>query len=298
MVSKSVASKAAERRAAAKRLAARPAPTFEAPARGTVLEAPGWDAAIDDQLADTYFRTRPAPGPTVPRRRAPLLVASVSLFTCVVGLWVVLGPLHHAASSMGWWRPTLPPEFVQTFDQPTVQPHVGVWLSTPGDIAQGCRIRYSEQHRVGTAGRGLMIDYDVDSTQPATTGVWVAVSYVPTRDDQDMVSLMVAGDPTSGYSQTCVLELQTAQGRSRYYLEGIGDAWRQVSIPLRAFAPPVRGAVQELRVLFEDWNVTQKQGRLYLDDVRLTSFGSEHRGWRVPPQRGSAVWGGVDSGAL
>ena len=105
MVSRTGA-KTGERRATAKRLAARHpqgAHKFSASVDRHVAPAQ-WDAAVDDKLAQTYFQTRSTPPPaTVPRRRSPLLVASVSLFTCVVGLWVVLGPAHQLFS-----RPAAP----------------------------------------------------------------------------------------------------------------------------------------------------------------------------------------------
>ena len=268
-------SKPGERRAAARRLASRP-PQESGPSPVHVGHLPdppadGWNAATDDRLAQTYFRTRNSlPPATAPRRRAPLVVAGVSLFTCVMGLWVVLGPAHRLAA-VGWHRPAAPADVTETFDQPTAAPKAGIWLGTPGDVAQGCRLSYTELHRVGTTGYGLAVDYDVDSTRPATTGVWVAIPRggVPARGT---LSFFIRGDPSAGYSETCVVELQTNRERSRYYLDGITAIWQPVVIPLERFAPaPDAATVHDLLFLFEDWHVTRKQGRVYLDEIHVTA---------------------------
>lgn len=254
--------KAGERRATARRLADRRAAT----------PVDGWTTATDDRLAQTYFRTRGGhPPSTVPRRRAPLVVAGVSLFTCVVGLWVVLGPVHRLSASFGRGRASAPVDFTETFDQPTVAPRVGVWLGAPDDATQGCRLSYTALQRVGTTGYGLAVDYDVESIRPATAGVWLALPRGGVSAHA-MLSFFIHGDPSIGYSETCVVELQTARGRSRYYLDGITEAWQQVSIPLERFVPaPDAATAHDLLILFEDWNVTRKQGRVYLDEIRVAS---------------------------
>ena len=266
--------KAGERRAAARRLAGRASTDGEPMSSGfgRQPDAPvdGWTTATDDRLAQTYFRTRSShPSSTVPRRRAPLIVAGVSLFTCVMGLWVVLGPAHQLATSFGRGRSAAPVDFTETFDQPTVAPKVGVWLGAPDDATQGCRLSYTALHRVGKTGYGLTVDYDVDSPHPATTGVWIAIPAGQVTAG-GALSFFIRGDPIVGYSQTCVVELQSASGRSRYDLDGITNTWQQVVIPFRRFMPASDAAsVRYLLFLFEDWHVTRKRGRVYVDEVRL-----------------------------
>ncbi len=270
--------KVGERRAIAKRLASRPphhaqeaAPPPEAPP-ATSLDH--WNTAVDDQLAQTYFRTRGAPPPTVPRRRSPLLVASLSLFTCIVGVWVVLGPIHRVVSPIGLHAaPRI--DLNETFDQPTVQPKVGVRFGAPGDPTQGCRLFYTDVFRVGMQGFGLGVDYDVDSPHPASAGVWIAV---PDGHDpaKNVLSFFIRGDPVVGYSERCIVALQTDKGDSRYVLDGIADTWQRMVIPLDRFVPaPDAKSLRYLFFLFEDWNVTRRRGRIYVDEIAVTSARSD-----------------------
>lgn len=269
--------KAIERRVMTpKRRISRSLRTNDATSTVSPPTAEGWNATIDEHLARTYFRTRNAPPPvTVPRRRSPLLVASVSLFTCVIGVWVVLGPVHRLVVST--WGQTKPvTEFVELFDHPSTAPRVGVWLSAPGDTTQGCRLSYSQEHRVGTTGNGLVVDYDVDSPHPATVGVWLTTTPAGRDVAHGALSFFISGDTLVGYSETCVIELQTARGRSRYYLDGITENWKQAVIPWEYFVPaPDLATLHDVVLLFEDWNVTKKQGRIYLDDVRFTTTSSD-----------------------
>ena len=207
---------------------------------------------------------------TVPRRRSPLLIASVSLFTCIVGVWMVLGPVHRFISPLTLHAaPRI--DLNETFDQPIVQPRVGVWFGAPGDPTQGCRVFYTDVFRIGTQGFGLGVDYDVDSPHPASAGIWIAV---PDGHDpaKNVLSFFIRGDPTVGYSERCVVAVQTDKGYSRYVLEGIADTWQRMVIPFDRFVPtPDSKSLRYLFLLFEDWNVTRRRGRIYVDEITVTS---------------------------
>ena len=264
--------KTGERRATARRLAARPPADAPSLHRDDTASASGWGPATEDQLAQTYFQTRSTPPVvTVPRRRSPLLVAGVSLFTCVVGLLVVLGPPHRLAAPFGHGNhPVMAPvDFTETFDQPLVRPNVGVWLGHPTDTTQGCRVSYTELHRVGATGYGLVVDYDVDSPHPATAGVWIALPPVQVTTGS-VLTFFIRGDPVVGYSETCAVEFQSAREHSRHYFDGITDAWQQIVLPLDTVRVATDDASPTYLVfLFEDWHVTRKRGRVYLDNVQI-----------------------------
>jgi len=145
----------------------------------------------------------------------------------------------------------------------------GAWDSDPGDATQSCRIRLEAGTRVGDDGYGLMIEYDVESPNPAYNGFWMKLPDVPLAR-YETLSLMVKGEAERGFTRRLWLELKDRDRVARFLLEGITSEWTPMRIPLREFTGirNIRTA-NELVLVFDDETVTTKVGTLYLDNIVL-----------------------------
>ena len=145
----------------------------------------------------------------------------------------------------------------------------GAWDSDPGDQTQFCRARLVERPRVGEQGYSLMIDYDVDSPNPAFNGVWMQL---PSLDlsGHVVLSFMIRGDADRGFTRRVKIELKDGSKSATYLLDGITAEWARQEIPLQAFEGMRRlRRLQEFVIVFEDGVATEKTGTVYLDEVRL-----------------------------
>lgn len=143
----------------------------------------------------------------------------------------------------------------------------GGWEADPNDPTQGCRIRLTETERLGTSGYGLMIDYDVDSPNPAYGGFWMKVPAIDLRGFTTL-SIALKGDPQRGWTKRLALELKDRRHVARFVLDGIEAQWKRMQIPLSVFAA-IKGIrrVDEVVLVFDDQTVTEKLGTLYVDEI-------------------------------
>lgn len=143
----------------------------------------------------------------------------------------------------------------------------GSWEADPNDPTQWCRIRLTETERLGASGYGLMIDYDVDSPNPAYGGFWMKLPALDLRGFTTL-SLALKGDPQRGWTKRLVLELKDRRHVARFVLDGIEAQWKRMQIPLSAFAD-IKGIrrVDEVVLVFDDQTVTEKLGTLYVDEI-------------------------------
>ncbi len=144
----------------------------------------------------------------------------------------------------------------------------GSWDKDPGDPTQFCHISFDRANALNGAGYALKIDYDVDSPNPAYNGFWMKLQEANLSSSQAL-SFYVKGDPNAGYTPQIKLELKNAQGEvGHYLLQGITDEWKQVRIPLQAFAGLTDSSrMTELVIVFDDVTSTKKSGTIYLDDI-------------------------------
>ena len=147
----------------------------------------------------------------------------------------------------------------------------GTWNSDPEDPTQFCRARLVEEPRVGDVGFSLMLDYDVESPNPAFNGFWMKLPAVPLRNFRTL-TFAIKGDPDRGFTRRVKLELKGKRRSATYVLDGIGADWVRMRVPLEAFRSieKVREAT-ELVIVFDEETVTQRVGTIYLDEVTFES---------------------------
>lgn len=143
----------------------------------------------------------------------------------------------------------------------------GAWHSDPGDRTQFCRIRLVDHERVGPQGFGLMLEYDVDSPNPAYGGFWMKITQVAVRAF-GAVTFDIKGDAARGFTRQLWMELKDGTRVARFRLEGITASWKRMRIPLREFDGITRlRNVTEFVIVIDDETATVQEGALYLDNV-------------------------------
>ncbi|MDP3704099.1 MAG: hypothetical protein Q8R78_06900 [Candidatus Omnitrophota bacterium] len=180
-------------------------------------------------------------------------------------------PLHRTQEPAAPVSPAIAPHVIADFNRPGHRTNddlsYGAWNSDPGDPTQSCRVRLVDTERVGPEGFGLLIDYDVESPNPAYNGFWLKLPEVPLAAF-GALSFSIKGDAQRGFTRRLRLELKDRSHVAGFQLEGITAEWTQVQVPLRAFAgiEALRRAT-EFVIVFDDETVTEKVGTVYLDNL-------------------------------
>ena len=144
----------------------------------------------------------------------------------------------------------------------------GAWDKDPNDDTQSCKEAYSAPGRDGI-GQCLKITYDVDSPNPAYNGFWMKLEGLDLRSYSKLI-FWVKGDSKAGFTSRFKVELKNAKEVSPYYISNIGDDWQMIEIPLAAFAKVTDWSkTQELVIVLEDNQVTEKTGVIYVDDIQF-----------------------------
>ena len=167
--------------------------------------------------------------------------------------------------------PARAPEVIADFDRPGHRTNAGLpygaWNSDPGDPTQFCRVRLVDAEHMGPSGFGLMIEYDVESPNPAYNGFWMKLPDVPLAAF-DALSFAVKGDAQRGFTRRLRLELKDRSHVARFQLENIEPEWKIVRVPLRAFdGIEALRAATEFVIVFDEETVTEKVGTVYFDDL-------------------------------
>jgi hypothetical protein len=192
--------------------------------------------------------------------------------------WLVILGLAWAVGA-AWPQAALPGEsarmMVADFNRSGWQTNLGdpfgAWDRDPEDRTQFCRARLVEEPRVGDSGFSLMLDYDVQSPNPAFNGFWMKLPNIPVREFSTL-SFAIKGDPERGFTRRVKLELKGKRRSASYLLDGIEADWVRLRIPLAAFEDieKIRTA-SEFVLVFDDQVVTQPVGAIYLDEVAFES---------------------------
>lgn len=86
------------------------------------------------------------------------------------------------------------------------------------------------------------------------------------------LKLRVRGDANFGFSAVLKIDFKNQRSeKGSYYLKGISDRWQDFSIGLSEFKNIADWSnIAELSFVFEDWNVSEKRGILYIDNIRFS----------------------------
>ena len=228
-----------------------------------------------EKLAATYFDTpSPAcPAPTPPSWRFVLSVVSgVGLGACL-GLIVTTWqwPSADTASQAPVVYPVLSFDEAGAWD--SLGQRFGLWWGGLTNPQQSIQVALDAVTRVGSSGQSLRIDYALDPSSVTTSslGVWFQLPQLR-RGAPRALELMIRGDARAGYTQHAVLELTSATASDQHVIT-IGPDWSVVRVPLtREQALDGRALPwREFRILFDRDHATAMRGRIYIDQIRLTT---------------------------
>lgn len=147
----------------------------------------------------------------------------------------------------------------------------GAWDKDPADFSQGCSDIFDPVEKAGTSGFSMRMDYDVDSPNPAYNGFWMKLNGLDASAYKN-ISFDVKGDSEAGYTTVFKVELKNNKKEvGKFYVTGVDDSWQTITIPLRNFAGIVDfNGLEEFVVVFEDRMATNKDGIIYIDNLKLT----------------------------
>lgn len=137
----------------------------------------------------------------------------------------------------------------------------GAWDRDPADDSQSCSVNIIEEYSVEREAV-LEVDYDVDSPNPAYNGIWMKLNKID-FSSSDFLVLWVKGD-----TSTFKIEIKNKKETGYYYLNNISSAWKEFVIPLSDFRNISDFSdLQELTIVFDDIHASQKEGKIYIDDI-------------------------------
>lgn len=148
----------------------------------------------------------------------------------------------------------------------------GTWNKSKTDTTQFSRESFNSNPRITYGGRGvsLQLDYDVDSPRSAYNGFWMRLGRIDLTPYQNFV-FHVRGDENFGYTTKFKVELKNMEGLiASFLVEGVDDNWQRVTIPLEQMKQTGNWReAKEFIIIFEDIGVTEKVGRIYIDQIYL-----------------------------
>jgi len=147
----------------------------------------------------------------------------------------------------------------------------GAWDKDPADFSQTCTDAFDSVIKDGDTGFSMKLTYDVDSPNPAYNGFWLKLNDIDASNFRNL-TFAVRGDEDAGYTTVFKVELKKTNGEvGKFYVTGVEYVWKEISIPLNQFSGinDVSG-LGELVIVFEDAMTTNKEGVIYLDNIRFT----------------------------
>jgi len=147
----------------------------------------------------------------------------------------------------------------------------GAWDRDPADSSQTCTESFDTVNKYGRTGFGIKLEYDVDSSNPAYNGFWLKLKGLDASDFSNLI-FFVKGDAEAGFTNVFKIELKNAKGEvGKFYVSGLTSDWREIFIPLKDF----HGInsfedLSEFVIVFEDRMATDKDGIIYIDEIKFT----------------------------
>ncbi len=153
----------------------------------------------------------------------------------------------------------------------------GTWDGFPNDATQGCKSAFAADDALGkSGGKSLQLDYDVDSPNPAYNGFWMKIGQAEVLDF-DTLSFYVKGDSQKGFTSKIKVELKVKKRETATFLiENITDKWQKISLTLDAgkIDRNQKRPFEEFVIVFDDLNSRPKTGRLLIDQIEFSLYGS------------------------
>jgi hypothetical protein len=167
----------------------------------------------------------------------------------------------------------------------------GTWNLTPDDPEVDVYSATEVHEGIGSV---LRLEYDVETTELASVGLWTKLFGLNAREF-DHLAFEVRGDEEAGFTNVFLIEIKKYKNEKRIdkikgtrVVTGVTEQWQTVEIPLNLFTglfdqtnPKIwkdpmlaRENLDELVINLESRRVSQKVGVLYFDNLRLIKTGN------------------------
>ena len=149
----------------------------------------------------------------------------------------------------------------------------GSWNRTQWDRTQFCNEDFVTDPQIVYGGRGcsLSLYYDVDSPNPPVyNGFWMRLERIDITPWK-YLSFYIRGDKEHGYTSTFDIQIKNIQGKlASFTIEGVTSEWRRIIVPLKEINNAADfSETYELLLVFDERYVTEKEGRIFLDEFYL-----------------------------
>ena len=149
----------------------------------------------------------------------------------------------------------------------------GTWDKDSNDKSQGCRMTFVKDDALGIKdGMSVLLNYYVDSPNPAYNGFWLNISSVQVANF-DTLSFYVKGDAKKGFTPKIKIELKDKRhGKASFFVENITDKWQKISLTLdvKSFDKNQPKPFEEFLVVFDDVNSRPKTGAILIDQIEFS----------------------------
>ena len=145
----------------------------------------------------------------------------------------------------------------------------GTWDYNPDDDTQSCFMDFSPfDSRLSDGGNSIILNYDVQSPNPAFNGFWMKLEGIDISDF-NRLRLWVKGDSEVDFTSRFKVELKNALGkRAIYFVKNITDKWSEIIIDFKKTrAIKDWTNMSEFTVVFSDIVSTYKEGIIFIDDI-------------------------------
>ena len=158
----------------------------------------------------------------------------------------------------------------------------GIWNCDPYDMTQGCEMQFSTLEKYGTYGKSLRLIYDVDSPNPAYSGLWSKLKGVDVTLYNQLV-LFVKGDEQVGFTTKFKVELKNNREEiGKVTIKSVTNRWQKFAIPFNDFVGIGDWtSMREFVIVFDDQTVNKKAGAIFIDNVAFSDGRGEQL--TVPP---------------
>lgn len=213
------------------------------------------DSDVFGKLSETYFYREERKERKLKNNRVSLIEIIAALILLVfasTGMGIVFISLHNATRHI-----------VASFDNLEEDTGFNIYSE------EGCRVSYSPYQKIGRWGHSIKLDYDLTES----TNKWGRFRMaLPTLDTREWKRLefFVKGEGKTGMPATIRMELISQDKLAPLYVYNISNAWQKVTIPLELFENRVDiSQLTGLALIFEDWNLPDKRGSIYIDEISL-----------------------------
>jgi len=144
----------------------------------------------------------------------------------------------------------------------------GIWNRYEDDITQQCTLSFSENDYFKN-GYAIMLDYDVNSPNPAYNGFWMKLNDIDLTAYNTLHVCIKGNGPD--FTNRLKIELKDDFTTAAFIVDGITEDWNKFSIPFEKYKKIQNWtSMQEFVIVFDDINSRPKSGSILIDHITVS----------------------------